>query len=50
MESCLFFTPIEFDGSKTGVLEPLPDAEKLNGVAIAEPTGDAKSRPLREAV
>jgi len=40
IESCLFFNPIEFDGIKTGVVELLPDAEKLNGIAIAEPVRD----------
>ena len=28
---------VEFDGIKTGVVEPLPDAEKLNRVASAQP-------------
>ena len=47
VEARLFFNPIEFDGIKTGVVELFPDAEKLNGVAIAEPVLDGDTAPVR---
>jgi hypothetical protein len=32
--------PIEFDGVKSRVVEPLPDAQELDGVPISEPVRD----------
>jgi hypothetical protein len=32
--------PVEFDGIKTRVVEPLPDSEELHGIAIAQPVAD----------
>ena len=37
VEAKLFFNPLEFEGIKIGVVELLPNTEKLNGVAITEP-------------
>ena len=34
------FNPVEFDGIKSGVVEPFPDAEELHGVAVAQPVAD----------
>jgi len=36
----LLFNPIEFDGIKGGVVQLFPDAEELDGVAIAHPVRD----------
>lgn len=35
IEARLLSNPIEFDGIKTGVVDLLPDAEELDGVAVA---------------
>jgi hypothetical protein len=40
IEPGLFFKPVEFDGIKTGIVDVLPDAEELDGVAVAEPVAD----------
>jgi hypothetical protein len=37
VQTGLFSKPIEFDGFKIGVVELLPDAGKLDGVAVAQP-------------
>jgi hypothetical protein len=37
VQTSLFSKPIEFDGFKIGVVELLPDAEKLDGVVAAQP-------------
>ena|GEM_PF-1185112 len=40
VEAGLLFKPVEFDGIKTGVVDLLPDAGELDGVAVAEPNAD----------
>ena len=40
VEAGQFFNPVEFDGIKTRVVDLLPDAEELDGVAVAEPVAD----------
>ena len=47
VEACLTFNPIEFDGIKTGIVDLLPEAEELDGVAVSEPVGDQVVRALR---
>jgi hypothetical protein len=37
VQTGLFSKPIEFDGFKIGFVELLPDAEKLDGVAVTQP-------------
>ncbi len=37
VESRLLFNPIEFDGIKTGIVDLFPEAEELEGVAVAQP-------------
>jgi len=32
--------PVEFDGFKIQVVEPLPNSEELHGVAVAQPIAD----------
>ena len=32
-----FSNPIEFDGIKTGIVDLFPEAEELEGVAVAQP-------------
>jgi hypothetical protein len=46
VQAGLFSNPIEFDGIKNGIVELLPDAEKLDGVAIAQPVGNEVVGPL----
>lgn len=50
VQTGLFSKPIEFDGFKIGVVELLPDAEKLYGVAVAQPVLNNVVGPLRIAV
>jgi hypothetical protein len=50
VQTGLFSKPIEFDGFKTGVVELLPDTEKLDGVAVAQPVLNDVVGPLRIAV
>ena len=50
VQTGLFFKPLEFDGFKIGVIELLPDAEKLDGVAVAQPVLNDVVGPLRIAV
>jgi hypothetical protein len=40
VQTGLLFNPVEFDGIKTGIVELLPNARKLNGVPVPEPVGD----------
>jgi hypothetical protein len=47
VEPGLLFNPIEFDGIKTGIVDLLPEAEELDGVAVSEPVGDQVVRALR---
>lgn len=44
VQARLFSNPLEFDGIKIGVVQLLPDAEKLNGVPIAQPVLDDRIR------
>jgi hypothetical protein len=37
VQTGLISKPIEFDGFKIGIVELLPDAEKLDGVVAAQP-------------
>ena len=46
VQSSLLFNPIEFDGIKTGVVQPFPNAEELNGVPISQPVLDEVIRPF----
>ena len=32
--------PLEFEGFKIGVVEPLPDAQELDGIAVSHPILD----------
>jgi hypothetical protein len=45
----LFSNPIEFDGIKTWVVQPLPKAQELNRVPIPHPILDEVIRPLTRA-
>jgi len=36
----LHSNPVEFDGIKTGIIEPLPDPEEFHGVSVAQPIAD----------
>ena len=47
IEARLLSNPIEFDGIKTGVVDLLPDAEELDGVAVAQPVKDEVVSALR---
>jgi hypothetical protein len=40
VETSLTFNPIEFDGIKTGIVDPLLEAEEFDGVAVAQPIED----------
>lgn len=40
VEPRLHSNPLEFDGIKTGVVDLLPEAEELEGVAVAQPIAD----------
>ena len=40
VETSLRFNPIEFDGIKIRVVDLLPEAEELDGVAVAQPVED----------
>ena len=42
VQTCLIFNYGEFAIIKSGIENGLPNAEKLDGVAIAEPVGDEK--------
>jgi hypothetical protein len=33
VQACLFSKPVEFDGFKTRVIQVLPDAQELDGIA-----------------
>lgn len=46
----LFSKPIEFDGIKIGIVELFPDAEELNGIAVAEPVLNDVVGPFRVTV
>jgi len=37
VEARLFSNPIEFDGIEIGIIQLFPNAEKLDGIAIAQP-------------
>jgi hypothetical protein len=37
VEACLFSNPIEFDGIEIGIIQLLPNAQKFDGIAVAEP-------------
>ena len=37
IQAGLNFNPIEFDGIKTGIVEPFPNAEELNGITVSQP-------------
>ncbi len=50
VQTGLYSKPIEFDGFRIGVVELLPDAEKLYGVAVAQPVLNDVVGPLRIAV
>ncbi len=45
----LLSNPVEFDGIKIGVVEPLPDAEELNGVAVSQPVPNQVSPCARRS-
>jgi hypothetical protein len=47
VESRLLFNPIEFDGIKTGIVDLFPEAEELDGVAVAQPVEDQVIRAFR---
>jgi hypothetical protein len=38
--------PLEFEGFKIGVVEPLPDAQELDGIAVSHPVLDDKVRSI----
>jgi hypothetical protein len=40
VQTGLHSNPVEFDGIKTWIVEPLPDTEELHGVAVAQPIAD----------
>ena len=42
----LILNSLEFDGIKTGVVDPLPDAEKQNRVLVLEPLLDQRAVPV----
>jgi hypothetical protein len=46
----LHFNPVEFDGIKRRVVEPLPDPEKLHGIPVSEPVADEVVRRVRVLV
>ena len=46
VQPCLFSNPIEFDGIKTRVVQPLPKTQELNRVPIPHPVLDEVIRPL----
>ena len=37
VEARLFSNPIEFDGIEIGIIQLFPNAEKLDGIAVAQP-------------
>jgi hypothetical protein len=49
VQPSLHSNPVEFDGIKTRVVEPLPNAEEENGVLVLEPLLDEGPRPIKIA-
>ena len=50
VQACLFSKPVEFDGFKIQVVEPLPYTQKFNRIAVAQPISDQVIRVLRVSV
>jgi hypothetical protein len=36
----MFSNPIEFDGIEIGIIQLFPNAEKLDGIAVAQPVAE----------
>ena len=50
VETGLHFNPVEFDGIKPGVVDLLPEAEELEGVAVAQPVANQVVAGIRVLV
>ena len=42
----LISNSLEFEGIKIGIIDPLPDAEKQNGIFVLEPLLDQRTRSI----
>jgi hypothetical protein len=40
VEARLFSNPIEFDGIEIGIIQLFPNAEKFDGIAVAQPVAE----------
>lgn len=47
VQAGLHSNPVEFDGIKIRIIQPLPDSEKLHRAAVAEPVSDHIVRVVR---
>ena len=45
----LISNSLEFEGIKIGIIDPLPDAEKQNGIFVLEPLLDQGTRSIEVA-
>src|SRR5664280_2803786 len=47
VESGFVFKPLEFEGFKISVIQPLPYTQIFNGIAVSHPVLDDMIRPIR---